>query len=107
MQDLHLNLKVEVIINLVTVLFNDNAFGNVRRTQRLNYGGRIIGSDLKNPDFMGLAESFGVLGLRTDSPEGLRTALKEAFKANAPVLIEVKVGELPQWGPFIPNKKVR
>ena len=94
-------------INLVTVLFNDNAFGNVRRTQKLDYGGRIIGTDLKNPDFMGLAESLGVLGLRTDSPEGLRIALEDAIKADSPALIEVEVTEFPQWQPFIPNKKVR
>jgi len=94
-------------INLVTVLFNDNAFGNVRRTQKEVYGGRIIGSDLKNPDFIGLADSFGVTGFRVDSPEGLRAALKEALKADSPTLIEVRVGEFPQWQRFIPDKRVR
>jgi acetolactate synthase-1/2/3 large subunit len=94
-------------INLVTVLFNDNAFGNVRRTQKESYGGRIIGSDLKNPDFMGLADCFDVMGLRVDSPEGLRAALNEALKAESPALIEVSVGEFPQWQRFMPDKRVR
>jgi acetolactate synthase-1/2/3 large subunit len=94
-------------INLVTVLFNDNAFGNVRRTQKEVYEGRIIGSDLKNPDFIGLADSFGVMGFRVDSPEGLRTALKEALKADIPTLIEVRAGEFPQWQRFMPDKRVR
>ena len=42
------------------VVFNDNAFGNVRRSQKEDYGNRVIGSDLVNPDFMKLAESFGI-----------------------------------------------
>jgi len=94
-------------INLVTVLFNDEAFGNVRRTQKNVYGGRVIGSDLKNPDFMKLADSFGVMGLRTDSPEGLKALLNEALKADAPVLIEVKCGEFPAWEKIRPLGKIR
>ncbi|MBW1801674.1 MAG: thiamine pyrophosphate-binding protein [Deltaproteobacteria bacterium] len=94
-------------INLVTILFNDNAFGNVRRTQKQLYGGRIIGSELKNPDFMKLADSFGVMGIRADSPETLGFALKEAFKADAPVLIEVRFREFPPWKKFHPIGKLR
>ena len=94
-------------INLVTILFNDDAFGNVRRTQKEVYGGRIIGSDLKNPDFMKLADSFGVMGLRADSPEKLGPALDEAFKADAPALIEVKFREFPAWKKFMPLEKLR
>jgi acetolactate synthase-1/2/3 large subunit len=94
-------------IKSVTVVFNDNAFGNVRRTQKNTYGGRIIGSDLKNPDFMKLADSFGVMGIRADSPVKLRAALNEAFKADTPALIEVQVGELPEWQKFMPMQKIR
>ena len=49
-------------IGLVTVLFNNESFGNVRRDQETRYQGRVIGADLVNPDFMKLAESFGVKG---------------------------------------------
>lgn len=94
-------------MNFVTVLFNDNAFGNVRRTQKYVYGGRIIGSELKNPDFMKLADSFGVMGRRADSPEKLGAALEEAFKADAPALIEVRVGEFPRWRELMPLQKLR
>lgn len=94
-------------INLVTILFNDEAFGNVRRTQKEIYNGRIIGSELKNPDFMKLAESFGVPGLRADSPEELGSALREAFEADAPALIEVKCREFPGWKKLMPMGKFR
>jgi acetolactate synthase I/II/III large subunit len=77
------------------VVFNDNAFGNVRRSQVQDYGNRVIASDLRNPDFMKLAESFGVMGLRAASPEALRASLRKALSSNEPALIEVPVGEMP------------
>ena len=82
-------------INTVTVLFNDSAYGNVLRMQKRDYGGRVIASELHNPDFVTFAESFGARGLRVHSPAELRQALVGAFAANAPVLIEVPVGEMP------------
>lgn len=82
-------------INTVTVLFNDGAFGNVRRMQKERYGGRIHASDLQNPDFVAFARSFGALAERAHSADGLRQALTDAFAAHKPVLIEVPVGEMP------------
>ncbi len=98
-------------IPLTTIVFNDNAFGNVKRIQQENYRGRTIASDLLNPDFVKLAESFGMLGLRTETPDGLQDAIKEAFKHDGPALIEVPVGPMPNpgrvtgWG--APPKKHR
>ena len=82
-------------INTVTVVFNDSAYGNVLRMQKQQYGGRVVASELHNPDFVTFAESFGARGLRVHSPAELRQALVGAFAANAPVLIEVPVGEMP------------
>jgi acetolactate synthase-1/2/3 large subunit len=94
-------------IGLVTIVFNDNAFGNVRRYQRTTFGGRFIASDLHNPDFMKLADSFGLRGYSTDNPGGLEAALEDAFKSDEPSLIEVTVGELPNPFPYFARKKVR
>ena len=95
-------------INLVAVVFNDSAFGNVQRIQKLRYGNRTIASDLTNPDFGKLAESFGVVGLRATSPQALQDCLEEAFKMEAPVLIEAPVGEMPDpWGSVLKLSKVR
>lgn len=79
----------------ITLVFNDQAFGNVRRIQTEEFNGRTIASDLRNPDYVKLAESFGVTGRSTDSPEGLATHLDEAIKANEPTLIEIKVEAMP------------
>jgi acetolactate synthase I/II/III large subunit len=82
-------------LNAVAIVFNDNAYGNVRRTQREAFAGHVIAADLVNPDFVALAESFGVRGLRVDTPDALRSVLGDALAAKEPILIEVAVGEMP------------
>jgi acetolactate synthase-1/2/3 large subunit len=87
-------------INLVTCIFNNSAYGNVRRDQINNYDGRLIGADLVNPDFVKLAESFGAVAYRATNATEFRTALERAFKDDAPVIIEVIVetgSEVPPW----------
>lgn len=87
-------------INLVTCIFNNSAYGNVRRDQINNYDGRLIGADLANPDFVKLAESFGAVAYRATNPKEFRTALEQAFKDDAPVIIDVIVetgSEVPPW----------
>lgn len=88
-------------LNVIAVVFNDGAYGNVRRMQVQRYEGRLIASDLHNPDFVRLAESFGALGLRAEGPEGLRAALAEALDADLPVVIEVPVGEMDDPWPLL------
>ncbi|MGI8554068.1 MAG: thiamine pyrophosphate-dependent enzyme, partial [Dehalococcoidia bacterium] len=65
------------------------------RTQRQQFGERVIGSDLHNPDFAKLAELFGVAGITARGPEALRQALREALSNGHPTLIEVPVDEMP------------
>ena len=94
-------------INVVAVVFNDNAFGNVRRTQKEMFGERYIASDLRNPDFGKLADSFGLRYARTATPEGLRESLRAALKAEEPALIEVAFGGFPNPFPHMFFRKVR
>ncbi|HYH12329.1 MAG TPA: thiamine pyrophosphate-dependent enzyme [Thermomicrobiales bacterium] len=79
----------------IAIVFNDSAYGNVRRIQQVSFNGRTIASDLANPDYIKLAESFGVAGRRATSPETLRTELREAIAADEPTLIEVPVEQMP------------
>ena len=95
-------------IPLVTVVFNDGAFGNVRRIQQERFGNRLIGSDLANPDFVRFAESFGADGLRATSPQELRGALRRALANRGdPTLIEVPVGAMPSPWEFIFMPRIR
>jgi acetolactate synthase-1/2/3 large subunit len=76
-------------------VFNDNAYGNVLRLQRDAYGGRVLASELVNPDYQLLAKAFGVTGRYAETPDQLRVQLREAIKADEPTLIEVPVGPMP------------
>ena len=87
-------------IGVVTIVFNNNAYGNVRRDQIERLDGRVIGSELDNPDFVKLAESFGVAGIRVASPDALRPALERALADDVPAVIEVPVepdSEVSPW----------
>jgi acetolactate synthase-1/2/3 large subunit len=92
-------------IDIVAIVFADGAYGNVRRMQKLDYGNRLIGVDLLNPHFPKLAESFGLAGVRTTSPEGLRRELAAALKRRGTSIIEVAVGEMPDpWKVLVPPR---
>ena len=95
-------------IALTVVLFNDGAFGNVRRIQEEQYGNRVIASDLTNPDFVRYAQSFGAEAERVRSPQELRRALQHAFQRHdVPTLIEVPVGPMPSPWEFIQLGRIR
>jgi len=95
-------------IPLVSIVFNDGAFGNVRRIQEERYGNRLIGSDLSNPDFHAFARSFGAEATRVATPEALRSALRRAFAhRDGPTLIEVPVGAMPSPWEFIFMEPIR
>jgi len=95
-------------IPLTVVVFNDGAYGNVRRNQEERFGNRIIASDLSNPDFVRLAESFGAAAERARNPAELRAALKRALaRREEPSLIEVPVPALPSPWEFIMLPRAR
>ena len=82
-------------IPLVAIVVNDGAFGNVKYIQQTRYGGREIANSLTNPDFVKLAESFGIAGLRATTPDELGKAIREGFANHHPTLIDVPVERLP------------
>jgi acetolactate synthase-1/2/3 large subunit len=91
---------VQQRIPVVTVLFNNRSYGNVRRDQIEQYQGRTLGADLLNPDFAKYTDSFGALALRARSPEELRTALLRALQADTPAVIEVPVERGAEASPW-------
>ena len=92
---------------VVVVVFDDGAFGNVRRIQEQQYGNRLIACDLTNPDFVKYAESFGMAAFRATTPDALETALRQAFALNAPALVHVPVGPMPSPWDMILLPRVR
>ena len=88
-------------IGVAAVVFNDNAYGNVRRIQADEFEGRFIGSDLTSPDFVRLAESFSVPAVRAETPARLAGALKDCLSELGPSLIEVPVAEISSVWPLL------
>jgi acetolactate synthase-1/2/3 large subunit len=86
---------------LTSVVFNDRAFGNVKRTQQLQFGGRMIASDLVNPDFVAVARAFGIDAEAVETPEALEGCLRSAVAARRPTLVEVRVGEMSNVFPLV------
>jgi acetolactate synthase-1/2/3 large subunit len=82
-------------INVVTVVFNDSAYGNTNRDQQDRFGGRSIGTELVNPDFVAFAESFGAVGVRVTSDDALRGAIVDGLADDRPVVIEMPMERLP------------
>jgi acetolactate synthase I/II/III large subunit len=98
---------VQFNIGVVTLVFNNNAYGNVRRDQRERFDGRVVASDLVNPDFVKLAESFGVGATRVTSPETFRPALEKALAHGGPYVIAIEVprdSEVSPWTFIHPAK---
>jgi len=102
-----LSTAVQFNIGVVTLLFNNNAYGNVRRDQVQRFKGRVVAADLVNPDFVRLAESFGVAASRVTSPDHFRPALEKALANGGPYLIAIETprdSEVTPWTFIHPAK---
>jgi len=87
-------------LGLVTLVFNNNAYGNVLRDQRTGFANRVIGATLTNPDFVALGRAFGIESTRVGSPEALEPVLARAIRSKVPVLIEIAVVQGSEVSPW-------
>ncbi|HEV8471722.1 MAG TPA: thiamine pyrophosphate-dependent enzyme [Methylomirabilota bacterium] len=90
-----MSTAVKYGINVVAVVFNDEAYGNVARDLDEAWGGAWE-ADFRNPDFMKLADAYGVAGLRTEKPTEVGDLVGKALALNRPALVEVRVGRMPR-----------
>jgi acetolactate synthase-1/2/3 large subunit len=88
-------------LNVISIVFNDGAYGNVKRTQEQAFAGRVLASELVNPDFVSLAGSFGIDAECVSTAPQLQAALRSAVSARRPALIEVKVGAMSNVWPIM------
>ena len=99
-----LSTALQYGINVVTVVFRNDSYGNVARDLDDAFGG-AYGTDLHNPDFVKFAESFGAVGMRADDPMDLEWLIPRALERQSPVVIDVPFGEMsipraPQFAPY-------
>jgi acetolactate synthase-1/2/3 large subunit len=98
-----LSTAVKDKINVVCVVFNDSAYGNVARDLDEAWGG-TWNANLVNPDFVKFAESFGVTAMRAKDPADVGRLVKDAVQLDRPVLIDVPVGRMPRPNFFAPRR---
>lgn len=91
-----LSTAVKYAMNVVTIIVNDQALSGIKGSQQKYYEGRIIDTDLHNPDFVELAKSFGAYGRRVDNLADFKSIFQEALSVNLPSLIEVPMAHRQQ-----------
>jgi len=84
-----LETAVRLKLPVIALVFNNNMYGSIRMHQEKAHPGRVIGSDLGNPDFVLLAQAFGAQGLRVSNDAAFAQALQIALQSTGPVLIEI------------------
>ncbi len=99
-----LSTAVKYGINVTTIVFRNDSYGNVARDLEESFTGAYE-TDLHNPDFVKFAESFGAVGMRASDPTELGTLIPLALERQAPVVIDVPFGDMPiprapQMAPF-------
>jgi acetolactate synthase-1/2/3 large subunit len=85
---------VEENIPVVWVIMNNNAFGTIAGLQKAHYDttyGTVFKKDGESysPDFAAIAQGYGVEGIKIQSAEEFKPALKRAIESNKPVVIDV------------------
>lgn len=95
-------------IGVILLLFNNNLYGNVREMQEKLYDNRVIATDLHNPDFVKMAQSFGANAVRVENYEAMRKEIQNAKGESLPTVIEVPIGTgLPSTNRFKALAQIR
>ena len=75
----------------VILLFNNAMYGTIRMHQERRFPGRVVGTALKNPDFVALARAYGAYAARVSRTEEFAAAFEEAAAARRAAVIELAV----------------
>ena len=74
---------------ILFILSNNRSYGSIRAHQDRDYPGRHLGTDLFNPDFTGVARTFGMRAEQISQTDQIEAALERGLSANGPYFIEV------------------
>jgi len=108
MTAMEIGTAVRYNIPVKIAIMNNNFLGMVRQWQELFFDKRYSHSDLTegNPDFVKLAESYGAVGLRAETPEQLYDVMQKAMEINdRPVVMDISVVQEENVYPMIPPGK--
>ena len=91
-------------VPVITVIFNNRTLGMVRQWQHLIYGERYSQTDLdRGPDFVKLAEAYGIDGARAATQPEFEAVLKQALDSGKPWVIECAIDKDAMVHPMVPG----
>ena len=76
--------------NVVVLVINNGMYGTIRMHQERNFPGRVVGTDLVNPDFVALARAYGAHGALVERTADFAAAFEAALAAGRPALLELR-----------------
>lgn len=82
---------VQYRLNIIVLVVNNGMYGTIRMHQERHYPGRVIATNLVNPDFVALAKAFGAHGERVERTADFPAAFERALSANTPALLELQI----------------
>jgi acetolactate synthase-1/2/3 large subunit len=82
---------VQEELAVVILVANNSSYGTIRMHQERHYPGRVVATDLRNPDFVAYARAFGAHGALVERSQDVGAALDEALACGGPALIELRV----------------
>ncbi len=89
-------------IDIKIVILNNSYLGMVRQWQELFFDDRYSFTKLDNPDFVKIAQAYGIPASRAETPSGLEKNLEKMFNSKGPYLLEVLVGQKENIFPMVP-----
>lgn len=89
-------------IPVKVAILNNEFLGMVRQWQQFFYDGRYSSSHMKSPDFVTIAQSYGVKAMRVTEPSEVKAALNEALAYDGPVVMDFRVAQEENCFPMVP-----
>jgi acetolactate synthase-1/2/3 large subunit len=82
---------VQYKLPVIVVLSDNGIYGTIRMHQEREYPGRVVATELQNPDFVAYAKAFGGFGVRVENTADFPAAFAAAKKSGLPSIIHLKV----------------
>jgi acetolactate synthase-1/2/3 large subunit len=82
---------IQLNLGIPIVIFNDSTYTAVKYAQAQSRNRRFVAVDLVNPDFVALANAYGVPGVRAESPADLEAAVVAAAQRDVPTIIDTPI----------------
>jgi acetolactate synthase-1/2/3 large subunit len=82
---------IQYDLPIVVLVVNNGMYGTIRMHQERHYPGRVVGTDLVNPDFAAFARAFGAHGETVTETAQFPEALERALAAGTPAVLELQI----------------